>query len=132
MLDVTCVLQRLHDLSSSQGNTVVVLEHKLELLPLADWIVEFGPGGGPAGGRVIFQGTAVELAKAATPTASAWKNRTHKPVKPNKRPALAVTNNITVSYKLLTLPTNRKVEIQGVHITSKKIKNNVHEKGMKC
>lgn len=39
-----------------QGHTVVVIEHHLDLLAEADWIIELGPGGGPAGGELIYQG----------------------------------------------------------------------------
>ncbi|MBE2180176.1 MAG: ATP-binding cassette domain-containing protein [Chthoniobacterales bacterium] len=83
--DAARVFERIHNLTCEHGHTAIVLEHKLELLPLADWIVEFGPGGGPAGGQVIFEGTSVELAKAATPTATAWRNRTRKPVTTDQR-----------------------------------------------
>ncbi len=39
------------------------------LLATCDWLIELGPGAGPAGGSIIFEGTAEELAKADTPTA---------------------------------------------------------------
>ncbi|HRP03332.1 MAG TPA: hypothetical protein PLV87_00325, partial [Opitutaceae bacterium] len=39
-----------------QGHTVVVIEHHLDLLAEADWIVELGPNGGPTGGELIYQG----------------------------------------------------------------------------
>ncbi len=47
------VLYRLRD----QGNTVVVIEHNLEVIKTADWIVDLGPEGGAGGGRVIARGT---------------------------------------------------------------------------
>lgn len=53
------VLQRLVD----QGNTVIVIEHNLGVLASADWILDMGPGGGKAGGRVVAQGTPEELAR---------------------------------------------------------------------
>jgi len=92
--DAASVFERIQNLTADHGHTAIVLEHKLELLPLADWIVEFGPGGGPAGGHVIFEGTSVELAKAATPTATAWKNRTRKPLTANQRPALPTAESV--------------------------------------
>ncbi|OFZ19791.1 MAG: excinuclease ABC subunit A [Bdellovibrionales bacterium GWB1_55_8] len=55
------VLERLRD----QGNTVVVVEHDLEVMKRADWLVELGPGGGRRGGELIAQGTAKHL--EATP-----------------------------------------------------------------
>lgn len=92
--DAARVFERIQNLTCDHGHTAVVLEHKLELLPLADWIVEFGPGGGPAGGRVIFEGTAIELSKAATPTATAWKYRSRKPVAANQRHAFPTAESI--------------------------------------
>ncbi len=49
-----------------KGNTVLVVEHNLDVLGAADWVVELGPEGGEAGGEVVFEGTPKELAKAKT------------------------------------------------------------------
>jgi len=57
-----------------KGHTLVAVEHKLQLLPTVDWIIEFGPGGGPNGGQVIFQGTYKELLRRKTPTSDAINN----------------------------------------------------------
>lgn len=46
----------------SKGNTVVVIEHNLEAMCAADWIIDFGPGGGVAGGEIITTGTPQEIA----------------------------------------------------------------------
>jgi excinuclease ABC subunit A len=60
------LLHRLVD----QGHTVVVIEHHLDLLAEADWIVELGPDGGPAGGELLYQGPVAGLAKLKrSPTA---------------------------------------------------------------
>ncbi len=53
------VLQRLVD----RGNTVVVIEHNLDVIKSADWIVDLGPEGGEDGGRLIFSGTPENLSK---------------------------------------------------------------------
>jgi excinuclease ABC subunit A len=53
------VLQRLVD----AGNTVVVIEHNLDVVKSADWIVDLGPEGGERGGRVIVTGDPEEVAK---------------------------------------------------------------------
>lgn len=53
------VLQRLVD----QGSTVVVIEHNIDLIKSADWLIEMGPEGGDAGGRVIAQGTPEQVAQ---------------------------------------------------------------------
>ena len=39
------------------GNTVVVIEHNLDVIKQADWIIDLGPGGGDQGGRLVAQGT---------------------------------------------------------------------------
>ena len=53
------VLQRLVD----QGNTVLIIEHNLDILKSVDWIIDMGPEGGEKGGRVIAQGTPEEIAR---------------------------------------------------------------------
>ena len=53
------VLQRLVD----TGNTVVVIEHNLDVIKSCDWLIDLGPEGGDAGGEVVFSGTPEELAK---------------------------------------------------------------------
>jgi len=59
--DVAKLLEVLHELAD-QGNTVVVIEHNLEVIKTADWIVDLGPEGGDAGGHVVAIGTPEELA----------------------------------------------------------------------
>jgi len=54
------VLQRLVD----TGNTIVVIEHNLDVIKSADWLIDLGPEGGDAGGRVIALGTPEEVAEA--------------------------------------------------------------------
>ncbi len=53
------VLQRLVD----AGNTVLVIEHNLDVIKSADWIIDLGPEGGDGGGRVIVEGTPEHVAK---------------------------------------------------------------------
>jgi excinuclease ABC subunit A len=54
------VLNRLTDL----GNTVIIIEHNLDVVKQADWIIDLGPEGGDAGGRIVAQGTPEEVARA--------------------------------------------------------------------
>ncbi len=55
----------LHVLSQlvKKGNTVIVIEHNLDIIKNADWILDMGPGGGENGGKIIAQGTVGEIAK---------------------------------------------------------------------
>ena len=63
------VLARALDAMVDAGNTVLVVEHDPMLLATCDWLIELGPGAGPEGGEIIFEGTPEQLAKADTPTA---------------------------------------------------------------
>jgi excinuclease ABC subunit A len=56
------VLQALVD----QGNTIVVIEHNLEVIKTADWIIDLGPEGGDGGGRIVAEGTPEQVAEIAT------------------------------------------------------------------
>ena len=54
------VLNRLADL----GNTVLVIEHNLDVIKCADWIIDMGPEGGEAGGQIVVAGTPERVAKS--------------------------------------------------------------------
>lgn len=60
--DVQNIIE-LFDKLVSDGNTVFLIEHNLEVLKAADYVVELGPGGGEEGGRIIFEGTTEQLIK---------------------------------------------------------------------
>ena len=53
------VIHRLRD----HGNTVVVIEHNLDVIKTADWIVDLGPEGGSGGGEILVTGTPEQVAK---------------------------------------------------------------------
>jgi excinuclease ABC subunit A len=60
--DVKKLLEVLHELTD-QGNTVVVIEHNLEVIKTADWIIDLGPEGGDGGGEIIASGTPEDIVK---------------------------------------------------------------------
>jgi excinuclease ABC subunit A len=60
--DVAKLLEVLHALVDA-GNTVVVIEHNLEVIKTADWIIDMGPEGGDGGGRIVAAGTPEDIAK---------------------------------------------------------------------
>jgi excinuclease ABC subunit A len=68
--DVRKLLEVLHELVD-HGNTVVVIEHNLDVVKTADWIVDFGPEGGDGGGQVVAVGTP----EAVAADASSWTGR---------------------------------------------------------
>ena len=60
--DVRLLLEVLHRLVD-KGNTVVVIEHNLDVLKTADWVIDLGPEGGDAGGRIVAQGSPEQVAR---------------------------------------------------------------------
>jgi len=61
--DVRLLLRVLHRLVD-KGNTVLVIEHNLDVIKTADWIIDLGPEGGARGGRIVAEGTPEEVARA--------------------------------------------------------------------
>ena len=62
VFDVEKLLEVLNRLADA-GNTVVVIEHNLDVIKTADWLIDMGPEGGDNGGRVIAEGTPEDVAK---------------------------------------------------------------------
>ena len=82
------LLQRLRD----KGNTVLVVEHKPETIAIADHVVDLGPGAGPAGGQITFEGTVAELRASDTLTG---RHLDHKVVL--KKSARTPTGQVSIS-----------------------------------
>lgn len=64
MSDIENLLS-LFDLIVSRGNTLVVIEHNLDVMKQADWIIDIGPDGGKHGGEVVYEGTLADMIKSA-------------------------------------------------------------------
>lgn len=60
--DIELLLKVIHNLRD-QGNTIVIIEHNLDVIKTADWIVDLGPEGGSGGGHIIAKGTPEQVAK---------------------------------------------------------------------
>lgn len=71
------VLQELVD----RGNTVLVIEHNMDVIKMADWIIDIGPEGGAGGGQIVATGTPEKIAKMDTPTGHAIHEALHHQAK---------------------------------------------------
>jgi excinuclease ABC subunit A len=71
--DVARLIEVLHGIVA-RGATVLVVEHNVDFIAAADWVVDLGPDGGDRGGEIVATGTPLELAqRAGTPTADALR-----------------------------------------------------------
>ena len=68
ILKLSTVLDRLVD----AGHTLVLIEHNLDVIKLADWVIDLGPDGGDGGGRLVAQGTPEQVAKVAASHTGRW------------------------------------------------------------
>ena len=73
------VLIRLRD----HGNTIIVIEHNLDIIKMADWIVDLGPEGGYKGGQIIATGTPEEVAEIPGSYTGIYLKRILNPEKRN-------------------------------------------------
>jgi len=73
MADVEKLIRVLHRLVAT-GHTLVVIEHNLDVIAEADWVIDLGPEGGAAGGRIVAQGTPATVARRSTHTGRVLKS----------------------------------------------------------
>lgn len=90
--DIGHLLKILHQLVE-MGNSVVVIEHNIDLIKTADWIIDLGPDGGAGGGEVVGSGSPETFEKLNTPTAEALRVTKHTSVKrkQGEKPTKALT-----------------------------------------
>jgi excinuclease UvrABC ATPase subunit len=74
MSDISNLLNIINRLVDT-GNTVIIIEHNLEVIKNADWIIDMGPEGGNKGGKVMFEGTPTQLLSAKHSLTSAYLQR---------------------------------------------------------
>lgn len=82
--DVALLVRALDRILSAGRNTVVLVEHNAAIIGKADWLIEFGPGGGPQGGQVRAMGLPAEVRKTDTATGRMLAGRTTR-AKPHRR-----------------------------------------------
>jgi excinuclease ABC A subunit len=80
--DVGRLLSVLDRVVGEGRNTVVLVEHNLSLIRASDWVVDFGPGGGPEGGKIVGQGPPLKIAKLNTPTGRVLRSKKVRVQKP--------------------------------------------------
>ncbi|MGH2689881.1 MAG: excinuclease ABC subunit UvrA, partial [Actinomycetota bacterium] len=73
--DISKLLAVLHGLVE-KGNTVVVIEHNLDVVKIADWVVDLGPDGGSKGGEVVAEGSPEEVATSNRSHTAPYLRRT--------------------------------------------------------
>jgi excinuclease ABC subunit A len=78
------------------GNTVIVIEHNLDVIKSADWVIDMGPEAGAEGGRVVFAGPPEHLVKFANPTLA--KSTGKKKSKREQVPEVVDSENRIRSY----------------------------------
>jgi excinuclease ABC subunit A len=83
--DVEQLLHVLHRLRD-EGNTLVVIEHNLDVIKTADWVIDLGPEGGEGGGQIVATGSPEEIAAHE----SSWTGKFLAPLLRRERPARAV------------------------------------------
>jgi excinuclease ABC subunit A len=77
--DVHKLLDSLHRLVSA-GNTVLIIEHNLDVIKTADWVIDLGPEGGDGGGRIVAEGTPEDIAAVAASHTGRYLKRLLKEV----------------------------------------------------
>ena len=82
--DVEQLLKVLHRLRD-HGNTVIVIEHNLDVIKTADWVIDLGPEGGDGGGRIVAAGTPEEVTQVSKSYTGQYLKRMLKPKRDGRK-----------------------------------------------
>jgi len=82
-----------------KGNTVLIIEHNMDVIKSADWVIDLGPEGGDAGGRVVAQGTPRDIVKSKSSKTAVYLQRVLKGLGTAKRTAARPTTKKRVKAK---------------------------------
>lgn len=110
--DIKHLLEVLHELVE-RGNTVLVIEHNMDIVKTADWIIDIGPEGGEYGGEVVATGTPEQIAKLQTPTGHALYEILNYDPKLKIQEAEEKKQNKTKRKKLLEKGIIHNIVVQG-------------------
>ncbi|HEY4832820.1 MAG TPA: excinuclease ABC subunit UvrA, partial [Waddliaceae bacterium] len=105
--DIKHLLEVLHELVN-RGNTVLVIEHNMDVIKTADWIIDLGPEGGEGGGQIVAKGTPEAISRLETPTGIALKETLYHDYESKIKSAL-------------------KNSIENQQIKEQKLKETIHE-----
>ncbi|MCH9621948.1 MAG: UvrABC system protein A [Chlamydiia bacterium] len=99
--DIQKLLNILHELVDA-GNSIVVIEHNMDLVKTCDYVIDLGPQGGSKGGKIIATGTPEEVAKTKSPTARFIKEALNK-------------KNITIESSVIEKNVQKKIKIENAN-----------------
>lgn len=110
--DTKHLLEVLHELVD-RGNTVVVIEHNMDVVKTADWIIDIGPEGGQGGGEIIAANSPEKIAKMDTPTGHAVHHALHNDLKEKAAQLLKTKNKRQKTEKERTTEEIREITVMG-------------------
>lgn len=114
--DIKQLLHILHELVE-RGNTVVVIEHNMDTIKTADWIIDLGPDGGAGGGEIIFAGTPEDAALQDNPSGHALAEVLNKNIKERMKEAVKRKKRISKPITSITIENAEQNNLKGVYVT---------------
>lgn len=103
--DIQALIDVLHELVDRK-NTVVIIEHNMDLVRTADWVIDIGPGSGTLGGQIIASGTPKQISQLQTATGSS--------LRPNKNKAPLLRQNATIPSDAISITGARQNNLKNL------------------